>query len=189
MKKAKRIAALLLSALMAVTLVGCGTTTGKSSDLTEVYPDEEGYAEGRTGDVMHTYFFDYTVNSAYLCEQYGNYSPREGNDLLVAEVEITNTHNESITMYDTDFQVQWNDDADDAFDVPITYYVDVTETISEDIFPYEYELKVKASRTGLLVFEVPEGLTDFSISYLEFFDDDSTGDVFFVYFSAEKQAQ
>ena len=27
----------------------------------------DGYAEGRLGDTMHTYFFDYTVNDAYTC--------------------------------------------------------------------------------------------------------------------------
>ena len=47
-------------------------------------------------------------------------------------------------------------------------------------------------RTGLLVFEVPAGETDFSISYLELFDDGTAegekGDTFFVYFTAEAQA-
>ena len=46
-------------------------------------------------------------------------------------------------------------------------------------------------RTGELVYEVPAGFTDFSIAYLEqFVDEDgneSTGDTFFVYFTAEDQ--
>ena len=51
--------------------------------------------------------------------------------------------------------------------------------------PGEYELGVNESRTGELVFDVPEDEKDFSISYLELFSDDSEGDTFFVYFTAE----
>ena len=45
----------------------------------------------------------------------------EGYQLLVADVTVKNTNRESIPMYDTDFQVQWSDDSEDAYDVPITY--------------------------------------------------------------------
>lgn len=195
----KKLISVMLATLMAVSLVGCSSskevTSGEASnasvntnsDANSVYPDDDGYAEGRMGDVMHTCFFDYTVNSAYLCDQYEGYTAAEGYELLVAEVSVKNTFSESITMYDSDFQVQWNDESEEAYDYPITYYLDTTEVISDEILPYEYDLKVNRSQTGLLIFEVPEGNTDFSISYLEYFDDDTTGDVFFVFFSAEKE--
>ena len=158
-------------------LTGCGEKEGYASD---------GYGEGRMGDPMHTYFFDYTVNSAYLCDEYSGYTPsQEGYCLLVADVTVQNTFQESIPMFDTDFQIQWGDDDDpDAYDYPITSYVDA---VSEEQLPTEYELAVDESRSGLLVYEVPEGEKDFSISYLEAFDDGSEGDVFFVYFTAEEQ--
>lgn len=181
----KKFVSLLLAAILMTGLTACGNSgvTGENN----VYA-EDGYAEGGLGDVMNTYFFTYTVNSAYVCEQYESYVPEEGFDLLVAEISVKNISNDTITMYDTDFQVQWGDDTnDDAFDVPITYYVDTDEIISDDIFPYEYELKKKESKTGLLVFEVPEGRTEYSISYMEYFSDDTSGDTFFVYFTAEKK--
>ncbi|MCM1124495.1 MAG: hypothetical protein NC416_18120 [Eubacterium sp.] len=53
-----------------------------------------GYYEGRFGDTMETYFFDYTVNSAYLCEEYNGYQPEEGKCILVADVTVKNTFNE-----------------------------------------------------------------------------------------------
>ena len=53
--------------------------------------------------------------------------------------------------------------------------------------PTEYELAVDEEREGLLVFEVPQGEKDFSISYLEVFDDSTEGDVFFVFFTAEEK--
>lgn len=182
----KKIISLLLATLLTACLAGCGD----SSNITNanIIHAEDGYAEGSMEDIMHTYFFTYTVNNAYVCDQYESYVPADGNDLLVAEVTVENISDETITMYDTDFQVQWGDDEnDDAFDVPITYYVDTTETIGKNIFPYEYELKKKESRTGHLVFEVPEGKTEFSISYLEYFSDETSGNVFFVFFTANKQ--
>ena len=189
----KGIGLILALALCLTVLSGCGSVlsgmlggdeNNGNGDSQTGYA-QDGYAEGRMGDTMHTVFFDYTVNSAYLCDSFEGYAPsQEGFRLLVAEVTVLNTFQESIPMYDTDFQVQWGDD-EDAYDVPITYYLE--ETLSDDQLPYEYELAVDESRTGLLVFEVPEGEKDFSISYLEFFDDNTEGDVFFVFFTAEEQ--
>ncbi len=173
--KVKKFLYALLGVVLAIGLTGCGSSGIKS---------EDGYGEGRLGDTMVTYFFNYSVNSAYLCDEYNGYLPEDGNRLLVADVTVKNTFNESIEMYDTDFQVQWNTDGEDDYDVPITYYVD---PVSDDQLPGVYELGVKEEKTGLLVFEVPEGYKDFSISYLEMFDDDSDGDVFFVYFTAEEK--
>lgn len=144
---------------------------------------EGGYGEGRMGDTMKTYFFDYTVNSAYVCDEFNGYTPAEGNRLLVSEVTVKNTFYESIVMYDTDFQVQWNSSDEDAYDFPITLY---TDPVSDEQLPAEYELGINKEMTGLLVFEVPEGKKDFSISYLELFDDDSEGNVFFVFFTADE---
>ncbi len=142
-----------------------------------------GYGEGRMGDTMKTYFFDYTINSAYLCDEFNGYVPAEGNRLLVAEATVKNTFNESIIMYDTDFQVQWNSTGEDDYDFPITFYAD---PVSDEQLPAEYELGINKDRTGLLVFEIPGDKKDFSISYLELFDDDSEGNVFFVFFTAEE---
>ena len=42
-------------------------------------------------------------------------------------------------------------------------------------------------RTGLLVYEVPADSKDFSISYLEAFEEGDEGDTFFVYFTPEEK--
>lgn len=189
----KSIVSLLLAAVMVVSLAGCGklNTLGSgnssASESTGVYADENGYAEGRMGDVMHNCFFDFTVNSAYLCDEYGTWEASYGYKVLVVELTIKNTSQTSIPMYDTDFQIQWSDDADDAYDWPLTLYTASTDTIGENVLPAEYTLSVNESRTGLLLFEVPEGEADFAIAFMEYFDDDTTGDVFFVYFTAKDQ--
>ncbi len=191
----KKITYVLAGVVLAVSLVGCSSVKsvsgGESEEKKEFQEEtqtevssEDGYGEGRFGDVMKTYFFSYCVNSAYLCDEYNGYLPADGKRLLVADVTVKNTYNESIEMYDTDFQVQWNTEGEDDYDVPITYY---TDPVSAEQLPTTYELSVNEEKTGLLVFEVPEGYKDFSISYLEMFDDESEGDVFFVYFTADEK--
>ena len=163
----KKFAGIMVATVLAFSLVACGPVDSAVQNLAGaasnkgsgvVTADDDGYAEGRIGDVMRTYFFDYTVNSAYTCKEFEGYTPAEGNKLLVAELTVKNTDRSTVTMYDTDFQIQWgDDDDDDAFDAPITYYSDA---VSDDQLPEEYDLSVNEERTGLLVFEVPEDSKD-----------------------------
>ena len=151
---------------------------------------EDGYGEGRIGDTMQTYFFDYTVNSAYTCTEFAGTTPAEGSMFLVADVTVRNTDTRSIEMYDTDFQAQWGSDGEEDFRVPITYDTENQmdlPTLTDEQLPSTYMLAVDEERTGLLVYEVPAGFQDFSISYQEIFSDDSYGDTFFVFFTAEPQ--
>lgn len=183
----------LLAALLALSLLlaGCGSGNSGGSGAgngggSGAGYAEDGYAEGRMGDTMHTCFFDYTVNSAYLCDEYEGYAPADGNELLVADITVKNTSTSTIPMWDSDFQAQWNDyENEDAYSYPVTA---VGDAISDEQLPGEYELGINEERTGLLVYEVPAGERDFSISTMEFFDDETVGDTFFVYFSASKQS-
>ena len=164
--------------------------TPAESDPGETISSEDGYGEGRLGDTMQTYFFDYTVNSAYTCTEFAGTTPAEGSMFLVADVTVRNTDNRSIEMYDTDFQAQWGSDGEEDFRVPITYDTENQmdlPTLTDEQLPSTYTLAVDEERTGLLVYEVPAGFQDFSISYQEMFSDDSYGDTFFVFFTAEPQ--
>ena len=147
----------------------------------DIYADDNKYGEGGLRDVVHTYFFDYTVNSAYLCDEFADYTPEEGFELLVADVTVTNTTEQSFSMYDNDFQAQWGEDN------AHTYSLVELANVNRKVFPVEYILNPGDSRTGLLVFEVPQGNRNFSISYLEYYSNDTTGDDFYVFFTAEKQ--
>ena len=91
-------------------------------------------------------------------------------------------------MYDDDFQGQWTASSEtEEFAWPITEGEDGSDldTVSDEQLPATYELGVNESRTGTLVFDVPADEKDFSISHLELFDDNSEGDTFFVFFTAE----
>lgn len=164
----KKIVPVLMTMLLVLSMAGCGKKDG-------------------FGATMKTYFFSYKVNSAYVCAEYEGYQPAEGNQLLVAEVTIKNTFDEEIEMYDMDFQAQWGGEGEDDFSMPITWNgtEEGLDTVSADQLPAIYTLAKGESKTGLLIFEVPEGKVDLSISYMEEYSDGTTGDTFFVNFTAE----
>lgn len=176
MRMRKKNWVLAMAVVLALALTACGDSGSESAS-----GSSGEYVEGRIGDVMHDQFFDFTVNSAYTRGSFEEYTPEAGKQLLVAELTIKNTSSKTIPMYDTDFQAQWDDeeDPDNAFANP------VDTVVSEDQLDAEYDLGVEEERTGLLIFEVPEDLQDFSIVYLEEFDDNTTGGFYQVYFTAK----
>lgn len=172
----KTLAAILSAAILTLLLTACGSRP--------VILPKDGTAEGALGDTMRTYFFDYSVENAYTCSKYEGYIPTPGYDLLVAEITVKNTFGESLTMFDWDFLVLFPDgtEGEEVYDYPITSYedVEVPSDALDTLLPSQYDLENDESRTGLLLFEVPAGETKFTISYIESFDDDTTGDVFYV---------
>ena len=176
----KKLLALIMCLLLALTMVACG---GKSLGTED---EESSYHEGEIGQTMETYFFDFTVTSAYISDSYSDYVADDGEAFLVLNVTVKNTWDKDITMYDTDFQVQWGDDAEDAFCYPITaeYSDGLVDALRQ--LPEEYELSKGKSRSGELVFMVPSGHSEYTVSYQELFDttdgETKEGDVFFVYF-------
>ena len=176
----KRGVVLMMATAMVLGMTACGG--GEVS------------SEGRIGDTMETYFFDFTIDSARLTARYADRTPASGNMLLVAEVTVKNTFRESIEMYDTDFQLSWGD-GDEDYCYPITTDPETYEELApvgEAQLPGTYLMAVDEVRTGELVYEVPAGQADFSIAYLEMFDDGTeegdTGDAYFVYFTARENA-
>ena len=187
----KKVFAILLSLLLVFGLAACSGSSNEPAAQESVIKEAEdgGVFDGRIGETIRTYFFDFRVNEAYLCEDYHGYTPQDGNVLLVVKVDIENLMNSSIPMSDMDFQAQWSDDADDAFSWPITMDPDTYEdrgTLCDEQLPYEYEMAVgEKIRNGELVYEVPEGEKDFSISTVDdFADSDEDSNVYFVYFTA-----
>lgn len=196
----KRLLSLTMALLLILTLAACGgspgsggSSSGGSSSSGAGSGDvraEDGYAEARIGDVVHSYFMDFTVNSAYTTSDYNGHTAPEGMKVLVVEMTIKNTFSETLPMYDDDFQGQWSASAETGeFAWPITEGEDGSDldTVCDEQLPATYELAVNESRTGTLVFDVPADEKDFSVSHLELFDDDSEGDTFFVFFTAEER--
>lgn len=199
----KRMFALLLTLGLVLALTACdqipgqsgnGNATGgasASSDDGRIRA-EDGFAYGFLGDTLRTVFFDFTVNSAYICSEFEGYTPSEGNELLVVDMTVFNYTISSWPMWDTDFQVEWGGEGNEDFALPITYargdlYPNTGVEPWGDLFPLEFDLGIQETRDGLLVYEVPAGGKDFALYFGEYFDDESSGDLFCVYFTPEKK--
>ena len=210
----KKLFVLILSAVTAISMAGCmpksldevaqnaGSSVTANNEGSGAGYAEDGYAEGVIGDPMHTYFLDFTINSAYTGTTFDGLVPPEGYKFVAAEVTIKNATGVTQPMSLLDFQIQWDaaedEDPDDAYDYPLADTVTDengdTEwvSLSDRQLPAEWELGVGEERTGILLYAVPEASSEYSIAFMEIFepegdtDDGEYGDVFFVYFSADE---
>lgn len=210
----KRIAMLLALLMLLSSLTACGSLPSHVGDVlgssgTDQANGEgsredggegyavDGYAEGFLGETMHTYWFDFTIDSAYTCTEFDGLTPDEGYKFLVAEITLHNTTRSTQPMYFWDFQLQWDaqpgEDEDQAFGYPL--YEEIQNEDGESDFisvsdlqlPTFYDLGINETRTGTLLYMVPEGAKDYSISFQEIFEDDTEGDLFFIWFNAEEK--
>ena len=183
-----KIAFLMLSTVLIFS--GCGQTAAPDKSATEAATAEDTimidqtYHEGFIGDTMSTAFFDFTIDAVFTNDLLGSSTPDDGKDFLVAKFDIRNTSSEPISMSSEDFQVQWGDNSDStAFATPIAL-----DDISVDsyLLPNEYTLQPDEEKIGYYVFEVPEGSVNMNISYLEQYTDGTQGDVYFIFFDAQR---
>ena len=136
-----------------------------------------GSAKAGIGETMTNVFFSFSVNRAELTDNYEGEMAERGFLFLVAEITVTNTFDETLPMWASDFLVQWGD-GDDDYGYPLVHFA---ETQMED----EFNLEVGADVTADVVFEVPlqEGGNEYNISYLEYYEDDVEGNMFYVMFN------
>ena len=195
----KKIGILALVFVLAAAVTGCdpipgfskdkdADNTGGGSAISALYgetlsEDDDrivgGYADGRIGDTMQTVWFSFKVNSAEKVDEYNGYTAADGNMLLKANITIKNTYGMELPMFSDDFQLQWGEGDQD-----FGYAMEAT---TDEELEGEFTLKKGESVTGDLVYELPaENSGEYSISYLEIYDDNVEGNVFFVYFELDK---
>lgn len=177
----RKLMAMLLVVCTFFVFTGCSTikdiTASKDGNGSIVAVD--GYADGRIGDTLKNTFFEYTVKSAQYVEEYAGYKPQEGNVLIDTVITTRNVFGEQLDMFAEDYQIQWDKEGDrdnkNNYGYPI-------EAIDDTMIPTQFKLAKGETKEYHCVYEVPTGYTDYSISYLEYFDNDTEGDVFFIFF-------
>ena len=159
-----------------------------------ITPDADGYAMGYLGDTLRTDFFDMRVDSAYTCYEFDGVAPQEGYKLLVAQVTLYNYTNFTQPMFNTDFEVWWDaqegESSDDAWDFPLTRAEELEDgsyeyyNLSDQQLPVGGDFPIHETQSGILLYQVPEGSSTFSVAFLEYYNDGTTGDLYEVRFSA-----
>ena len=158
-----------------------------------IFPDEDGVALGYEGDTLRTAFFDMTIDNPHTCEEFDGLTPTEGYKFLAADLTLYNYTDHTQPMFDTDFEVVWDLDDDDAWAWPECDEVmgDDGETDylvkSEQQIPVTFNLGIHKTQTGVLLYQVPVDTQDYFIVFYEVFDDGTDegeyGDAFYVRFS------
>ena len=193
----KRLMSLLLSAAVLLSLAACSLNHNLPAQGGKVIePAVEGFAMGYEGDTLRTAFFDMTIHNPKTCAEYEGLTPSEGYQFLVADLTLYNHTDDTQPIFDTDFEVIWDLDDDDAWAWP-----ECNETAgpggepeysvrSESQLPVESDLGIHKSMSGVLLYQVPEDCRDFYIAYYEIYEPEEEGgepvygDSFFVRFSA-----
>lgn len=171
----KRIAAFMLMLCMVFAMAGCNGSAGRDSGKTF---DAEGYEQS-----LSTAFFDFQVNSAQMVSELDDYYPSdENNSFLVVNITVDNTFKDdsSIPMFDTDFVLSWP-----ALEGQTVFCED---NFATDQLPEEYEIFKGESRTGNLIFVVPSSQSNFTLEYLEIYEDEFEGNTYKITFDVSSSA-
>ena len=106
----------------------------------------------QVGDKVETYWFQFTVDQVKTTDRWMDYQPQEGNRLAVC------------------FVLRWGDGEEDGT-CPIEYQ-------GQEQLPDEYDLVKGEERTGCLVFEVPQGVTQAKLVFQELFNEGDSDSVY-----------
>jgi len=173
----------VIAAVLLMAMSGCGSRPKEETSApvagNAALTPQNGYARGTSGDVMQTHWFTIKAEEVSLTDAYADLTPAaEDRKLLVVPVTVTNTCDTDLSMYDVDFQVQWDDDSENAFTMPLT--VEDAARFRDGMLEDSYVLAVNETRSGDLVFEVPADASGFAMVYQEVFETGETGDIFII---------
>jgi hypothetical protein len=136
-----------------------------------------GTVKGRLGEELTNVFFSFKVNKAEYADTFEGLKPVKTYKFLVVEITVKNAFDEPIPMWAQDFIIQWGD-GDKDYGCPISKSADTQ-------MDEAYRLALDESVTKVVVYEVPvtEESKEYSISFLEYYEDKVEGNLFYVVFT------
>ena len=152
--------ALLLGAVL--LLSGCGG------------PSEGTDRDYALGQKVSTHWFDFRVEEAQTADSCDGYPAPEGTRLAICTISLENTFDEAVPMGRGDFVLVWETDEDVVSDHGITGAY-AMERYSVKQLPDEYTLEREESRSGTLVFVVPDGVERAAVRFQEYYAEGEQG--------------
>lgn len=159
----KKLVSAALLVCMALALAAC-----QSGTMVTAPPG--GTATAAVGDIVRTGQLDIRAKGVQSVASYGSYAARAEEQLIDVTVTLHNISDADVTLYDTDFQLQWGADG---FADPFV------NTGGRTMAPLETVLAPGDKAEYHYVYPVLRQVTDFSLVYVEVGTEGETDDTIY----------
>lgn len=139
----QRLFGVLMALFFALSLAGCSAKS----------------VTAQVGETVSTVLFDFTVSDPETLDSYKNIEIPEGEKLVRLFLKVSNTSDQTYTMFAEDFQIQWGDGDDD--------FGTCLEAIDDYMMPYSYQLDPGKTYSGMMLVLVPSDCTRLTVAYQE----------------------
>lgn len=131
---------------------------------------------GSEGDTMTCSFFEFTISDVQALEEIDGFVPeKETNKFITAQVNVKNITEDEIPVGNYDFYIIWETEEETAEEDHWAY-----ASFRDDMYPDDVKLASGETLSGLLVFDIPADVDEFTIAYDEIYDDEFVGDTYAV---------
>ena len=103
--------------------------------------------------------FDFTVSDQETLDSYPGIDIPDGQKLVRFFLKVSNTSDQSYTMFGQDFQIQWGEGDND--------FGTCLEAVDDLMMPHSYQLDPGNSYSGMMLVLVPSDCTQLTVAYQE----------------------
>jgi hypothetical protein len=125
------------------------------------------------GETTQTTWFTWLISSVRTTGDIDGYASGSGNKFVVLDITTTNTFEESLPMFSDDFTLRYTDEAGKLVE---TYPL---EAFTDGMYPDDFQQEIGETTNGFVVFEVPDTVDSAIIYYLEIYEDEFEGDIYY----------
>lgn len=141
--KMRRLYGLVTALFFTLLLAGCAAKS----------------VQAQVGETVSTVLFDFTVSDPETLDSYTGIDIPDGQKLVQMFLKVSNTSDQTYTMFAEDFQIQWGEGDDD--------FGTCLEAVDDYMMPYSYQLDPGKTYSGMMLVLVPEDCTQLTVAYQE----------------------
>lgn len=115
--------------------------------------------QAQAGETVSTVLFDFTVSDPETLDSYTGIDIPDGQKLVQMFLKVSNTSDQTYTMFAEDFQIQWGDGEED--------FGTCLDAVDTKMMPYSYQLEPGKGHTGTMLVLVPADCNQLTVAYQE----------------------
>lgn len=141
--KMRRLYGLVTALFFTLLLAGCAAKS----------------VQAQVGETVSTVLFDFTVSDPETLDSYTGIDIPDGQKLVSMNLTVSNTSDQTYTMFAEDFQIQWGEGDSD--------FGTCLDAVDTSMMPYSYQLEPGQEYTGSMFVFVPNDCTQLTVAYQE----------------------